>query len=374
VPPLIFTPELCAKARGPLRGLTPLLLRWAGDEGVQADRIRDQIERAASLVHESKRRRVLGQIAVGASDDQVKAAVGGLLLAKMLVDQTWDVEFEPAVGTQTPDLRIRKPGIEYIVEIRRVVGRARGGSRERRLVHDALRGIRTATPLHVEALQVDGGSSLKPLVEHVKTVLAARPRPSGRQRFASRGVMMEYEISTPRGDEPIFSAVFGWPIQVFSGDDADLVMEAIKQKLYRYKQPIVVALDVTEVMDGFDDAVDALYGERNFIVPIHAGCSEPPGKAHLGPMQDGMLTGNDRDAVRVRKRLIAALPFSWGIRDKSEGFGVSARVLTNPAIEPPTLLEEFAPVPRFVVASRVGATNAMMRMEPANADGWWHVV
>jgi hypothetical protein len=58
----------------------------------------------------------------------------------------------------------------------------------------------------------------------------------------------------------------------------------------------------------------------------------------------------------------------------AEGFDVLARIFANPAIEPPSALEEFAPIPRFVVASREGAENAMMRWEPpADPKGWRHV-
>lgn len=149
VPPLIFTPEVCGKAQGPLDGLSPLVLRWAGGKDEHVERIREQIESAAALVPELQRARVLGPISPRASDDQVQAAVGGILLAKMLVDHGWTVEFEPAIGAQTPDLLIRKGSVENIVEIRRVVGRAAEDSRSRLMVQRVLEDIRTATPLNI---------------------------------------------------------------------------------------------------------------------------------------------------------------------------------------------------------------------------------
>jgi len=48
---LIFTAELCEKARGEkLDALSPLVLQWAGAEGPDGEQLRDQIERAAALV------------------------------------------------------------------------------------------------------------------------------------------------------------------------------------------------------------------------------------------------------------------------------------------------------------------------------------
>jgi len=374
--PLIFTTALRDKAKGELDALRPQLLRWAGAEGDQGERVRDQIERAAALVPEAKRSRVLGPISERVGDDQVKAAVGGLLLAKMLSDQGWSIEFEPIIGTQTPDLFIRKAAVEYVVEVRRVVGRADEGNRPRLLVQRALKGIRTATPLHINALEVEGSASLKPLVEHVRTVLATRPK--GPQQFKSRGVFVAYEIADPGGDAPIFPAVFGWPSRVILGNDADRVEAAINEKLRAYKQPIVVALDLDGVVYAFDDVVEAFYGEQKIIVPVHMGGDKPPGEARLGPLQDGMLVGRDRNASRARERLIALLPFSWGLTlggsSGAVGFDELARVMANPASEPPSTFDEFAPIPRFIAGERVDEQTVMMRWEPrADPSGWRHL-
>src|SRR3954468_1899196 len=55
-------------------------------------------------------------------------------------------------------------------------------------------------------------------------------------------------------------------------------------------------------------------------------------------MQDGMLVGRHRDAERARERLIALLPFVWGMSpsNSADGFDVLARIFANPAIEPPS--------------------------------------
>jgi hypothetical protein len=379
VSPLIFTPEVCARARdcAPLDALSPLLLRWAGaGDDTPLARICDQIERAAAQVPDAQRPRVLGPLlADRATDGQIKATVGVLLLAKMFADQGWSIEFEPVIGeTQTPDLLIRKDTLQNIVEVRRVVGRADEDSRPRLLVQHALRGIRTATPLHINTLQVDGSASLKPLVEHVKAILARRPLPQGRQSFKSPGVFVAYEIPNSEGGEPIFPAVFGWPTRVIHGNDANRVEEAINEKLRAYKLPIVVALDLDGVMGSFDDVVDAFYGERKIIVPVRMDGGVPSGDAYLGPMQDGMLVGRDRNAERARERLIALLPFEWGVAfGDAERPAVCARLLANPASEPPSRFEEFAPIPRFIAASRPEPGKAMMQWEPPDdPSGWRH--
>lgn len=375
--PLVFTPEIRAKAKGEIDALSPLLLQWAAAEGPEGESLRDQIEHAAQLVPEPQRPRVLGPFSVRAPPDQVKAALGSLFLAKTLSDLGWSVDFEPVIGTLTPDLRIQKAGIDYMVEVRRVVGRADEDSRPRMLVQRALKGIRTATPLNINFLQVDGAASLKPFVEHVKSVLSARPVPIGPQRFNSPGVTIRYELSGPyTGDEPIFNAVFGWPMKVTYGNDADRVEAAINEKLRAYKQPIIVALDLDGVLFGFDDVIDAFYGQRKIIVPVRLdGGAHPPGEARLGPMQDGMLVGRHRNAARARERLIALLPFSWGLSTARgrDTFDLYSRVLVNPASEPPSAFAEFAPIPRFVPGERRDQQTIMMGWEPPiDPAGWRH--
>lgn len=80
------------------------------------DRARAQLERAAALVPEDKRAKVLGPL-FAASDDQLRVAVGVLLLAKTLNDLGWSVEFEPEIAEGTPDPHVSKPDAEYLVEL-----------------------------------------------------------------------------------------------------------------------------------------------------------------------------------------------------------------------------------------------------------------
>ncbi len=375
--PLIFTAEVFEKARGEaLDDLSPLVLRWAAGDGPDGQRLRDQIERAAALVPEAKRPRVLGPMTLRASNDQVKAAVGVLFLAKMLYDFGWSVDYEPVLGTQTPDLLIRRDAVEYMVEVRRVFGRSADDIRTRVLVQRALKRIRTATPLNIRAMRVDGSASLKPFAEHVQRILATRPLPSEPQHFAAPGIAITFEVTDPGGDDPIFPAVFGWPVKMLYGNDADRVEAAIDEKLRVYKQPIIVALDLDGVLGSFGDVLEAFYGERRIIVPVRMDQNSPSEEARLGPMQDGMLVGRDRNAARARERLIGLLPFSWGLSasNGSDGFDVFARILANPASAPPRAFEEFQPIPRFIVSEFRGADTAMMRWEPpVDPSGWRHV-
>jgi hypothetical protein len=161
VPALIFTTELLESAREVADPPTPLLLQLAGATGEAGERRREQVERAAALVGEEQRARVLGPLSLGATDDQVRTAAGGLLLAKTLSDLGWSVVYEPTIGTQTPDLLVRKNGAEYVVEVRRVLGRFEIDTRSFLLVQRALSAIRTKTPMHLVHLDVDGAASLK---------------------------------------------------------------------------------------------------------------------------------------------------------------------------------------------------------------------
>ena len=53
------------------------------------------------------------------STSRAAARIGTLLFAKMLNDPGWDLEHEPAIGAQTPDLLVRTNAAEYFVEVRR---------------------------------------------------------------------------------------------------------------------------------------------------------------------------------------------------------------------------------------------------------------
>jgi len=77
-----------------------------------------------AVVPEEKRARALGPLrAKAAPDDQVRGALDVLLLAKILSGAGWQVEYEPEEAGGTPDLRINKDCVEFLVEVRAVVGR-----------------------------------------------------------------------------------------------------------------------------------------------------------------------------------------------------------------------------------------------------------
>jgi len=267
---------------------------------------------------------------------------------------------------------VRKGSAEYVIEVRRVLGRLGDGNRTFSLVQRALKGIRTATPLHLVYLQLEGSASLKPLVEHVRSVLAG-PLPSGVQHFSSPGLSVGYEVHDLGAKEPIFPAVFGWQKPSLYGDDSDRVESAINEKLRAYKQPIIVALDLVQVLGEFEAARDAFYGPRPIIVPVDLTGQGRAGDAHLGPMQDGMLVGRSRNAERARERLIALLPFAWGLVGSSAEYDVWAQVLANPALDPPQAFAEFVPIPRFLCIERGGTDSALMQWEPpAKPEDWHH--
>jgi len=367
---LVFVPELMKRALRGTDALSPLLLQWAGPGG---ELVREQIERAAAIVPEPLRPRVLGPLTLQSSDDQVRTAVGTLLLGKTLADLGWDVEHEPVVGTQTPDLLVRKGSAEYVVEVRRVLGRLGDGNRMFSLVLRALKDIRTATPFHLLDLQIDGGASLKPLVAHVRSVLAG-PVPKGVRHCSSPGVSIAYQVddSGAKG-EPVLSAVIGWQKPSLAGDDSERMESAINQKLRAYKQPIIVALDLVEVLGECQAVRDAFYGPRPIIVPVDLTGQGGTGDAHLGPMQNGMLVGRSHNAQRARARLIALLPFAWGLAGSPAECNVWAQLLANPALDPPQAFSEFAPMPRFLCVERRGTDSALMQWEPpVNPKDWQH--
>ncbi len=76
---------------------------------------------------------------------------------------------------------------------------------------------------------------------------------------------------------------------------------AINEKLRVYKQPIVVALDLVEVLGEYQAVRDAFYGAQPIVVPIDMMGRGSAGVARLGAMQNGMLVGRDRNAQSERK-------------------------------------------------------------------------
>ncbi len=135
----------------------------------------------------------------------------------------------------------------------------------------------------------------------------------------------------------------------------------------------LVHFSLVEVLGEYQAVRDAFYGAQPIVVPIDMTGRGRAGDARLGAMQNGMLVGRDRNAQRARERLIAVLPFDWGLTRSSATFELSAQLLGNPAFEPPPGFAEFAPIPRFIFSERRDDQTVMMRWEPApNPKDWSH--
>ncbi|HEX7481489.1 MAG TPA: hypothetical protein VF331_27040, partial [Polyangiales bacterium] len=118
---IIFPLEFAQRPSAASAHAAPLLQRMAMSPDGRGNAFRDQLERAAQLVPNDKRTRVLGPLLkAAASDDQVRSLIGVLLLAKMLSDHGWSVEFEPDVDGKTPDLGVVKGVSTFIIEARRI--------------------------------------------------------------------------------------------------------------------------------------------------------------------------------------------------------------------------------------------------------------
>jgi hypothetical protein len=350
--PLIFTPELLAKCPKDPKRAVPLLHRLATLEGRGGEAIRAQIERAAASVPEQQRPRVLGALLrnKSSSDDQVRATIGSLLLAKTLEDMGWSVEHEPEEAEGTPDLRIQKDGRQYLVEIRRVIDNRRKEDEMGLLrVRDALRHIETNTPLMLHSVKVSGSASLKRFVKHIERALSG-PRPTGLQEFSEKDVLICYEVCPPLSDGLKVLAASYLPMEIIHGFPTDDIRKAINEKLGKYKVPLIVALDLVDSYLSFDAVESVLFGERAFTFdfdPEQGLVGEPrPGRT-----SSGLLVKRGADSDRARNRLLAALPFRLKVTDPDNPFQLHACLLANPAQEPPHDFKEFAPFPRLVVTS-----------------------
>ena len=366
--PLIFTPTLMSEARG-LERTAPLLLRWAARSDTQGQAFREQVERAARLVPEAQRRRVLGPISRRAREDQVIAAVDALLLAKTLHDLGWHVDHEPVRESLTPDLCIRRGDAEYIVEIRTVIGQLADRRQQYERVSQALDGVEGPFPLTITNVDLAPNASLKAWARRGRELVAGGDTP-GPGVFSSPGVTVGYVLRDADPDGTLYPAVTGHQEMLF-GNDADRVEKAIDEKLRKYRQPIIVAVDLIDMMYGFNDAFEAFYGARPIVQPLALG-PPPHRNAYLGPAQGGILVGGDRCAIRARERLVALLPFVLRREDSGE-LAVRARLMANPAMEPLDDFAEFAPMPRLITAERT-TKGPVMRWEPAeDPDGWSQV-
>jgi len=347
--PLIFTPELLAKCpKEPILAVS-FLYRLAVLEGREGEAIRAQIERAAALVPAPQRPRVLGSLLrTSSSDDQVRTTIGGLLLAKALADLGWMVAHEPEEANGTPDLRIQKDGRQYLVEIRRVIdNRQKVDEMGLLRVRDALRHIQTNTPLVLHSVQVSGSASLKRFVEQVESVLAGS-RPTGRQVFNEKGVLIHYEVRPPLEGGLEVPAASYLPTRVIYGSATDDIQKAIGEKLGRYKVPLIVALDLVDRHISFDTVEDVLFGARavTFDFDPEQGIV---GEPRPGRTASGLLAKRGQDGDRARARLLAALPFRLTSTGPDSTYQLHACMLANPAQESPYDFKEFTPMPRLVV-------------------------
>lgn len=335
----IFTDELLAAARAMPEERRSLIQRWAIFEGASRDAVRRQLEEAAGLVPEVQRSRVLGQLY---SEDhlQVMATTGGLLLAKVLRDHGWIVEYEPEVSGTTPDLRIRKGSAEFVVEVRRIVGDLRLPPAYERL-RASLRDIPTKTPAHFTMIEVGGGASLNRFREFLLQVL--RERRSGPQEFREPGVRICFELHlTPRETETEVFFSYGRR-EMITLDDRPKVRAALDEKLKRYRFPLIVALQGIDDGDLFRAAEDVMYGSIVATFPISRASGEPLPPAHVERLPDSAVLRRNSDGDRVRARLEALLPFTLQIAS-GRGFMLRARVLGNPGRPEVPGLREFLPI------------------------------
>lgn len=376
--PIIFTDALRELASKSPRHSAPLLQRWALLGGERGDRLREQLERAAAVVPEPKRRKVLGLITgKRSSDDQVRAAVGSILLAKTLDDHGWSIEFEPDEAGGTPDLRIERSGSTFVVEVRRVAKRETSPSdRDINRIRDALDDITTRTPISVRGLSITGNASLKRFKTYMKELLTGNPG-AGPHSFQDDGVYVGFDVHAAFPD-PV-PPVFSWSCSPICGGQHDEVRAHIDEKLAKYKVPLVVALDFVDMMDPFTTVEEVLLGSEVTRIPIDLSGQNRAGQPFVARADDSILVRRGADGERARSRLQAVLAF--GLLHNSAGaIELHARVFCNPTAQPSSQLSEFAPIPRLVVVAET-ATERKLRYldadhqpyDPEDAPGWRHV-
>lgn len=337
----IFTEELLAAARAQPEAKRRLIHRWATFSGPGREEARCQLDAAADLVPPGQRPRVLRPL-YSSDDKQVFAAAGVLLLAKVLHDQSWAVEFEPKVFGVTPDLRIRKREATFLVEARHVEGDLGLPPAYQRLQAE-LRGMRTRTPASFSRMEVDGRASLKGFKAFLR--LALDEERAGSQLHQESGVLIQFELHLPplESETEVFFAYSGEGCWF---DDRPAVEAALDEKLKKYPFPLVVALQGIHTGDLFSAAEDALFGTVVYEIPISHKSGGPAGPARMARKPDAVVARKNADGDRVRSRLEALLPFEVRVTDN--GFAVQARVLANPAKQEVAGLREFCPIPSLL--------------------------
>ncbi|HZI16182.1 MAG TPA: hypothetical protein VE153_37810 [Myxococcus sp.] len=304
-----------------------------------------------------------------------------LLLAKTLGDLGWVVEHEPEEAGGTPDLRISRNGYTYLVEVIRVT-RQPPSDEERALfqIRDALRAVRTTTPLILHSVRVPGNASLKPFVRYIKDVLS-RPPPEGHQVFEGNGVRISYEVRPPLAQGMEVPAAAFLPVRVLHGGGHELVRAALNTKLERYKTPLIVALDLFDLSLSFATVEDVLFGER--VITFDFDPKEgTTGEGRLSRSDSGLLMSVGHSGARARERLVGVLPFRLSGSAPDGSWMVNARLLANPAREPLHDFAEFAPIPRLVVHResegvrhlryRTGTSADAVEHEDDKQVGWSH--
>ena len=381
--PLIFTPTLVSKAaeaiqHEPYSGR--LLHRLATRSSEQnGDLLRAQLERAAWLVPPNQRERVLGPFSSSCDDEQVRAAIGTLLIAKTLGDLGWEIDFEPEVDQSTPDLRIRKSNSEYLVEIKRVRETAIDHEQERMIarVRDALKDEQTLTPIFLRSISLSPQASLKRFVRSLRRLWDEEKAVGTSHLFQDDGVAIGFRVPT-RFAEPM-PAILSWSGGGHIVDPVPMIRRHLNDKLKKYKFPVAVALDFDEtyLTDPFSAVEQALYGQEAFQVHVDLADdveSTPPSPVRVR-LQNGLLQRRNGEAKRARERLRAVLPFV--VRD-TDVYQVQARVLANAALDTLESLAEFAPIPRLVVVEerqgqrRLEYLDRQNEVVRENVPSWFH--
>ncbi|MFT3916558.1 MAG: BsuBI/PstI family type II restriction endonuclease [Anaeromyxobacteraceae bacterium] len=339
--PLIFSAEQVARARARPEARRSLLDRWALVEGDAFDLGRIQLEEAALLVPERLRPRLLGPLR---ADDakQSMAALGMLLLAKTLHGHGWEVEFEPEIDGLTPDLRLRKGPVCFIVEVRHVAGPLGVPDGHQRLRAE-LRSVRARTPAQFSTISIDGRKSLKGFFKFLKDkILAGDPGP---HVYQEPGILIRFKL-LPAFDEEVGVFFAYSPAMAISIDDAPAVRAALNEKLTKYRFSHIIALQGIDTGGLFRAVDQVLFGTEVFVVPI--GPERPADEVRIDRRPDAAVWKPDADGARMRQRLDAVLPFEVGMGER--GFHIQARVMANPARPHVTGLDSFRPIPALVHA------------------------
>lgn len=372
---VLFTPDRMAslpEIASHSSSLITRLARWPGPQGIA---LRAQLERVASAVPTMARPRVLGPLmSNSASDGQVRDALHALLLARTLSDLGWEVHFEPKFEKNlTPDLLIRRGESQYVVEVRRVLGEMHGWDKSARLI-DAVAGVATRHPMEILDAAIDGAASLKGFRRFVEK-LRGQPLPTGKQIFKDQGVSVVFRVYETSFDVP---AILGATSQGICCDVRPAIRAAITEKLKRYPMPLVVALDLVDVLNPFDGVREAICtGEEHLVIPINMTTGEPAGPSRVEFKQSALVHGRASNAVRARERLIGVLAFECGFGSEPR-YEVAAQWIANPTA-PAQTFEAFAPIPRFVVVDQTSAHRTMAYLGADNLPGptaqlnWRHI-